>query len=208
VAEALKCALELKPRQVGFIVAAYEDLALGILGRVRVELARRLLRLDPKQFEFLWVVDFPLFLAGADGIESAHHPFTAPVPEDAALLRSDPLRVRGLHYDLVLNGQEVAGGSIRIHDAQMQEFVLRDILQTDCSELQHLLAALGSGCPPHGGIALGLDRYISILTNSKSIRDVIAFPKGSDGKDSLSGAPVQISEREKKLYHLEIVKDE
>ena len=112
------------------------------------------------------------------------------------------MKCRSLHYDLVLNGQEIAGGSVRIHSADDQRFVLEDVLQEDCSELQHLVTALASGCPPHAGIAIGLDRLVAILTKSNSIRDVIAFPKSNDGKDLMSGAPVDINDEQRQLYHI------
>ena len=177
------------------------------MGRVRLETADHLqsqgigVRCD--DFHWLWVVDFPLFLPKeGGGFESAHHPFTAPHPEDVDLLSCSPLKVRGLHYDLVLNGSEVGGGSIRIHQASVQKYILHDILNEDTSQLQHLLHALQCGCPPHGGIALGLDRLLSIMCGSKSIRDVIAFPKGFAGQDLMSGAPADISDEEKRMYHL------
>lgn len=107
-------------------------------------------------------------------------------------------------YDLVLNGNEIGGGSIRIHDATLQEYVL-DLLGIEKNCLLHMLEMLKSGCPSHGGIALGLDRLFAIILNASSIRDVIAFPKTLDGKDPLSGAPSPISEQEKKLYHINIV---
>ncbi|CAG4936735.1 unnamed protein product [Colias eurytheme] len=152
----------------------------------------------------LWVVDFPLFLKGEYGLETCHHPFTAPHPDDLHLLETEPLKVRSLAYDLVLNGNEVGGGSIRIHNAGLQEKVLK-ILNIDSSSLQHFLDALKSGCPPHGGIALGIDRLVSIGCNAESIRDVIAFPKSHEGKDPLSGAPNIISEDDKKYYHINVV---
>lgn len=149
----------------------------------------------------LWVYDFPL-LAKADltvdsglpsrSYESMHHPFTAPVEEDIHLLATDPLRVRGQHYDLVFNGCEIGGGSIRIHSAELQERILRDIIklpESYISHFDHLLNALRSGCPPHGGIALGLDRIMAIMCESQSIRDVIAFPKNSAGFDVCVRAP-------------------
>ena len=123
-------------------------------------------------------------------------------PADRHLFRSAPLDCRSLHYDLVLDGQEVAGGSVRIHDVEDQRFVLEDVLQEDSSELHHLLSALGSGCPPHAGIAIGLDRLVAIITKSNSIRDVIAFPKSNEGKDLMSGAPAEINEEQKLLYNL------
>lgn len=161
-------------------------------------------------FEFLWVIDFPLFTPNEETgqLETTHHPFTAPHPDDMHLLNSPETydQCRSLAYDIVLNGQEIGGGSIRLHDAKLQRRILNEILKIDSDHLAHLLAALESGCPPHGGIALGLDRLLSIMCNTKSIRDVIAFPKSADGKDLLSNAPCAISKDELQLYHLEIRK--
>ncbi|XP_076454490.1 aspartate--tRNA ligase, mitochondrial-like [Babylonia areolata] len=139
-----------------------------------------------------------------EGVESAHHPFTAPVAEDEPLIYSHPEQVRGQHYDLVLNGQEIGGGSIRIHSASLQRYVLSCILQEDCSQLEHLLSALDSGCPPHGGIALGLDRLMAIVCQTESIRDVIAFPKSHDGKDPMSKAPAAVSASDLQAYHIAV----
>lgn len=156
-------------------------------------------------YDFLWVYDFPL-LARADATknpltgaptrtyESMHHPFTAPHPDDLSLLLSggDPLKVRGQHYDLVLNGTEVGGGSIRIHSSDLQRHILREIIGLPVdyvSQFEHLLTALASGCPPHGGMALGLDRLVALICGTDSIRDVIAFPKNGSGFDLCVGAP-------------------
>jgi len=190
--------------KIGFIVSGDKEAALTVLGRLRTLLAKELIPdLDQRPNKFVWIVDFPLFVMEDGVLESAHHPFTACHPDDYHKFRSEPLACRSLHYDLVLNGQEIAGGSVRIHSLEDQKFVLEDVLQEDSSELHHLLSALGSGCPPHAGIAIGLDRLVSILTKTDSIRDVIAFPKSNDGKDLMSGAPAEITRDQRSLYHLE-----
>lgn len=188
----------------GFLVWGHKESALPLLGRLRINLAKEMVPdIAHLPHSLLWVVDFPLFLPGDDGkLESTHHPFTAAHPQDLHLLREDPAKCRGLHYDLVVDGQEVGGGSVRIHSASDQRYVLETILGEDTKELSHLLAGLDVGCPPHAGIALGLDRLVAILARAKSIRDVIAFPKSSDGKDLMGDAPAEITAEERKLYHL------
>lgn len=178
------------------------------LGDIREMLAPLLeskeLLIMKKSMEPLWVVDFPLFTQGENGLETCHHPFTAPHPDDLHLLDSDPLKVRSLAYDIVLNGNEVGGGSVRIHNSQLQEKVL-NMLNIDSSKLAHFINALKSGCPPHAGIALGIDRLMAIACKAESIRDVIAFPKTHEGKDPLSGAPNEISDDDKKYYHIKSI---
>ncbi|KAI1236498.1 hypothetical protein IHE44_0014747 [Lamprotornis superbus] len=180
--------------------------ALRLLSADLLEAAGLALR-DPTAFHFLWVVDFPLFLPKAENpteLESAHHPFTAPHPSDASLLYSDPTKVRSQHYDLVLNGNEVGGGSIRIHSAEQQRFVLEKVLKEDSEVLSHLIEALEFGAPPHGGIALGLDRLISLIVDAPSIRDVIAFPKSFRGRDLMGNAPDYVTPEELEPYHIQI----
>lgn len=159
---------------------------------------------------FLWIEDFPLFTLNTESneLETTHHPFTAPHPDDMHLLErpEDYAKCRSLAYDLVLNGQEVGGGSMRIHNAELQQRILKDILHLETAHLAHLIDALEAGCPPHGGIALGIDRLLSIVCRTNSIRDVIAFPKSSKGKDLLSKAPCPISEEGLAMYHLKITK--
>lgn len=181
---------------------------MRVLGRVRVECALCLDKLGVSVFKsrdpcFLWVHAFPLFVADENGkLESSHHPFTAPLDEHVQNLFSDPLSAVGQHFDLVLNGEEVGGGSMRINEASLQRHVLENILGEDANKMHYFLDALASGCPPHGGIALGLDRLVASFCDSNSIRDVIAFPKSSDCKDLMSEAPSDIDRHTKTLYHL------
>jgi len=188
---------------IGFLVVGHRDFVLPVLGKQRNLLARELLTdLDQRPDQMFWVIDFPLVVMEEGKLESAHHPFTAPHPEDRHLLKTNPLQCRSLHYDLVLNGQEIGGGSVRIHSGAEQRYVLQEVLKEDAVELNHLLQALDSGCPPHAGIALGLDRLVAILTKSDSIRDVIAFPKSGEGRDLMAGAPAEITAEQKQMYHL------
>ena len=199
--------LELRPGDHGYVVIGERTKALSVAGKLRTELARHFLDVDPKEFSFLWVVDFPLFEPSPDGtrLESTHHPFTRPRQGDTHLLDSgNALSVRSDHYDLVLNGHEIAGGSMRIHDAALQERIISEFLGEDPSALSHLIEALKYGCPPHGGIAFGLDRILALLVNANSIRDVMAFPKTADGRDLLFGAPADISQEEKDYYHIKV----
>ncbi|KAF7241367.1 Aspartate--tRNA ligase, mitochondrial [Varanus komodoensis] len=182
------------------------------LGKARLESAnlleaRGLSLRDPSAFHFLWVVDFPLFLpkeGNPKELESAHHPFTAPNASDKHLLYTEPAKVRGQHYDLVLNGNEIGGGSIRIHDAEQQQFILETVLKENTELLSHLLEALACGAPPHGGIALGLDRLMSLLVGAPSIRDVIAFPKSLRGRDLMSNSPNYVASEELEPYHIQV----
>ncbi|KIY67356.1 aspartyl-tRNA synthetase [Cylindrobasidium torrendii FP15055 ss-10] len=170
-----------------------------ILGKQRLALFQHALEKGYKVSNaphFLWITEFPLFSPESDGSRklcSTHHPFTAPMHDDIPhLYNGNPELVRGQHYDLVLNGMEIGGGSVRVHDADMQEHIFKDILQLSEREREpfgHLLEALRYGAPPHGGIALGFDRLMSILCDTQSIRDVIAFPKASSGNDLLFESP-------------------
>jgi aspartyl-tRNA synthetase len=143
---------------------------------------------------------------------AAHHPFTAPVPEDAELLESDPRAVRGQHYDCVLNGMEIAGGSIRIHQPRLQEKVFRDILRIPADLVEerfgYMLKAFRYGAPPHGGIAVGFDRLAALLSGRSHIRDVIAFPKTQRGQDLMNDTPGPVTARQLRPLHIEPVDPE
>src|SRR5437899_7506151 len=189
--------------------------ACEILGKIRLYCADVLkgqgkLRIDPKRFEFLWVVDFPLlsFDKEQNRWYSSHHPFTAPVAEDVPLLTSDPKKVRGQHYDVVVNGVELGGGSIRIHQPDVQKTVFEQVLQIPPEETKlrfgYLLEAFRYGAPTHGGIALGFDRLCAILCGTPSIRDVIAFPKTAKGADLMTDAPAPVTANQLRDLHLEL----
>ena len=189
--------------------------ACEILGKIRLYCAEVLktqgkLVIDPQQFNFLWVVEFPLL--GFDREQnrwySSHHPFTAPVTEDIPLLKSDPKKVRGQHYDVVVNGVELGGGSIRIHQPDVQKTVFEELLQIPPDLVKarfgYMLEAFRYGAPPHGGIALGFDRLIAILCHTPSIRDVIAFPKTAKGTDLMTDSPSTVEPKQLRDLHLEL----
>jgi len=189
--------------------------ACEILGKIRLYCADILktqgkLTIPSNRFDFLWVVDFPLlsFDKEQNRWYSSHHPFTAPVAEDIGLLKSDPKRVRGQHYDIVVNGVELGGGSIRIHQPALQKTVFEDVLQIPPDETQlrfgYMLEAFKYGAPPHGGIALGFDRMIAILCGTPSIRDVIAFPKTAKGTCLMTDSPSPVSARQLRDLHIEV----
>ena len=179
------------------------------LSALRMEMAERLGLRNPKEFAPLWVVDFPLLEWDEDtnSYHAMHHPFTAPKPEDVHLLDTDPGNVRANAYDLVLNGNEIGGGSIRIHDKTMQATMLRHLgfSETEAKEqFGFLMNAFEYGAPPHGGLAFGLDRLVSILGGQETIRDFIAFPKNNSGRDVMIDAPAFIDEAQLKELGLKI----
>jgi aspartyl-tRNA synthetase len=165
---------------------------------------------DPDELAFCWIVDFPLFKWSETEkrLVAAHHPFTMPREEDVEFLDEHPDDVRAYAYDLVLNGYELGGGSIRIHDRTLQSKIFR-ILGVSKDEAEkrfgHLLEAFSYGAPPHGGIAFGFDRLTMILADEPNIREVIAFPKTSDARDLMMGAPSELPEEQLKEVHIKVV---
>ncbi len=178
-----------------------------MLGQLRLNIAKRENLLDPDRYEFLWVVDFPMFdwLEHEKRWEFMHHPFTAPLESDAARLESDPGGVRARAYDMVLNGSEIGGGSIRIHDQRLQRLVFKMLGMSDeeaKARFGFFVDALEFGTPPHGGIALGLDRICAILAGEQSIREVIAFPKTAQAVDLMADAPSTVDARQLRELHI------
>lgn len=210
---ALKETLQIEDGDIVFFAATEWERACTILGRVRLDAAQLLVKrekltIDPSDYKFLWVIEFPLMLFDEEQgrFVASHHPFTAPVEEDIPLLDSDPKKVRGQHYDLVLNGVELGGGSIRIHQPDVQKKVFEDVLKIEPdvveSRFGYMLRAFEYGAPPHGGIAFGLDRMVTILGGRSSIRDVIAFPKNQKGQEMMTASPGIATDKQLRDLHI------
>lgn len=190
-----------KPGDLLFIISGDESLALNALCELRLEMGTRLGLRDKNVFAPLWVIDFPLFEWDEESnrLYAKHHPFTSPKPEDIALLDTNPKDVRANAYDFVVNGNEIGGGSIRIHDSKLQAKMFTLLGFTDEqaeAQFGFLMGAFKYGAPPHGGLAFGFDRFVTILSGADSIRDVIAFPKNNSAKDLMAECPTTISKEQ------------
>ena len=198
---ALKARFQVMAEGLLLFAVGTDDQTSKVLGDLRTRVARPLGLLDESRFEFLWVVDFPLLEWSEEDrrFVACHHPFTSPHPEDMDLLETNPGACRAVAYDLVLNGYEVGGGSIRIHDAETQGRMFRAIGIGEAearAKFGHLLNALSFGAPPHGGLALGLDRLVMLLAGTDNIREVIAFPKTAQARCLMTNAPSPVAPRQ------------
>jgi aspartyl-tRNA synthetase len=187
-----------KPGDLILVLAGDKDLTLKALSELRLEMGNRLGLRDPEKFRPLWVVDFPLLEwdEETERFHAMHHPFTSPYEEDLDLFRTDPGKVRAKAYDLVINGVEIGGGSIRIHDEGLQKQMFDNLGFTEeeaRKQFGFLMSAFRYGAPPHGGIAFGFDRWAALFAGIESIRDVIAFPKNNAGRDVMIDTPSTIS---------------
>ena len=205
--EQLKQLAEAEDGDMVLLVADNAKNVANILGRLRLKLGEELSLIDESKHELLWVVDFPLFEFDEEEnrLMAVHHPFTSPRLEDLESLESNPQDARARAYDIVYNGVEIGGGSIRIHNQEVQSRAFAAIgldRETAQEKFGFLLEALESGAPPHGGIALGLDRMVMLLCGCKSIREVIAFPKTQSGACPMTGAPSLASPEQLKELHV------
>ncbi len=192
-----------------FFVADYPQIVFDVLGRFRLYFGKKLNMIDESKHDLLWVVDFPLFEYSFEdnSYKSMHHPFTMPRLEDIDKLESDKGNVKSIAYDIIYNGNELGGGSIRIHDSEIQRKVFKALGLTEediHNKFEFLVNAFKYGTPPHGGLAIGLDRLVALLLRANSIREVIAFPKNAAAKDIMTDAPSLASEEQLRELHLRL----
>ncbi len=206
----INAAAGLQEGDVFFLQFGARKLVHTVLGALRLHVANKVGAIPANQWKFCWITEFPLFERTDDGkLAAAHHPFTSPFAEDLERLESDPASVRARAYDLVLNGNEIAGGSIRIHRGDVQSRVFRAMGLTDedtRTKFGFLLDAFRFGPPPHGGIAAGLDRLAMLLCGADSLRDVIAFPKTQKGTDLCTDAPSAVANKQLDELHIALTK--
>lgn len=207
--QAILKTMDAQPGDLLLFVADQPEIVFESLGQLREELGNRLGLRDQQVLGFAWIIDFPLFTWNEDEErwDPSHHLFTSPMIEDIQYLDTDPGRARGQQYDLVLNGTEVAGGSIRIHNSDLQEKVFELIgldLKVARERFGHMLRAFTYGTPPHGGIASGIDRFVMLLADEPNIREVIAFPKNQNARDVMADAPSPVEEQQLDELHIEL----
>jgi aspartyl-tRNA synthetase len=205
--------LQGEPGDLLLFVADSAKVCNDVLSRLRVKLAERLKLIDPNQMALCWVVDFPLlhFDEESQRYEAEHNPFSGMEEAHIARLDTDPLNIRARQYDIICNGYEIGGGSVRINIAEIQRKVFL-LMKLDDAQIKeqfgHMLEAFEFGAPPHGGIALGLDRLVMLLANEDTIREVIAFPKTQSAVDLMMGAPSPVDEKQLRELHLQIITEE
>ena len=210
---ALISAMDGKPGDLLLFAADRNKVVFDVLGNLRLELARQLDLLKKDDFKFLWVTEFPLleYSEEEDRYVAMHHPFTMPMDEDLQYIDSDPGRVRAKAYDIVLNGVEMGGGSVRIHQADIQSKmfeVLGFTPERAGEQFGFLLEAFKYGVPPHAGLAYGLDRVVMLMVGADSIRDVIAFPKVKDASCLMTEAPGQVDDKQLEELHIAVAAEE
>jgi aspartyl-tRNA synthetase len=198
-----------EPGDLICFVADKDKIVFSALGELRLELARKLNLINDKEFKFLWVTEFPLFEYDEEEKRyvAKHHPFTSPMDEDIKYIETEPEKVRSKAYDIILNGNEIGGGSIRIHDQELQATMFKHLGFTEEAARERvgfLLDAFKYGTPPHGGLAFGLDRLVMLMAGCSSIRDVIAFPKVQNASCLMTNAPDIVEEKQLKELHIKL----
>jgi aspartyl-tRNA synthetase len=210
VSVAIADAMGVSDGDLVLLVAGTDRMTNAAMDRLRQDAARRFSLIDESLHKFLWVTDFPMFATDPETgtLVPEHHPFTAPHPDDIALLDTDPGRARSQAYDAVYNGMELSSGSIRIHDPRLQSRIF-DLLQIDEATAQKrfgfLLEGLRAGAPPHGGVAFGFDRITMLLAGASSLRDVIAFPKTTAARSLFEGAPTTVPPEDLEALHVRTI---
>ena len=201
-----------KPGDALLIIADKDEIVYDALGNLRLEVARRFDLIDKSKFNFLWVTDFPLFEYSEeeDRYVAKHHPFTHPVDEDIPMLKTEPQKVRAKAYDIILNGNEIGGGSLRIYNSDLQETMFEALGFTKeeaWERFGYLLEAFKYGTPPHGGLAYGLDRLVMIMAGCDSIRDIIAFPKVQNASEPMTETPCRVDKKQLDELGIELIEN-